>query len=99
MLTFDKVLAVFADYFQQDPLYEVVLTSHGYTLMAWEPCRSDWYSAEFTETPDILLNKLIDVYAEFLEDHITASERELTASESAEIEAKCKLLRERCRTK
>ena len=40
MLTFEKVLAVFADYLQQDPLYEVILTSHGYTLMAWEPERN-----------------------------------------------------------
>ena len=35
MLTFEKVLEVFGDYLQQDPLYEVVTTSHGYTLMAW----------------------------------------------------------------
>ena len=43
MLTFEKVLNVFSDYLQQAPLYEVVLTSHGYTLMAWEPERNEWY--------------------------------------------------------
>lgn len=26
----------------QDPLYEVVSTSHGYTLLAWEPHRKQW---------------------------------------------------------
>ena len=35
------------------PLYEVVQTSHGYTLMAWEPHRNDWYSAEIQKTPAI----------------------------------------------
>ena len=46
MLTFGKVLKVFQAYLDDDPLYEVVQTSHGYTLMAWEPHRNDWYSAE-----------------------------------------------------
>ena len=99
MLTFEKVLEVFGDHLQRDPLYEVVQTSHGYTLLAWEPGRNEWYNAELMATPNILLNKLIDVYAEFLEDQITASERDLTPPETAEIKAKCKLLREQCRTK
>ncbi len=47
MLTFEKVLKVFQAYLDDDPLYEVVQTSHGYTLMAWEPHRNDWYSAEY----------------------------------------------------
>ena len=42
MLTFEKVLEVFADYLKQDRLYEVVITSHGYTLMAWESERSQF---------------------------------------------------------
>ena len=50
MLTFEKVLKVFQAYLDDDPLYEVVQTSHGYTLMAWEPHRNDWYSAE-TQDP------------------------------------------------
>ena len=37
MLTFEKILKVFQAYLDDDPLYEVVQTSHGYTLMAWEP--------------------------------------------------------------
>ena len=43
MLTFEKVLEVFQAYLDDDPLYEVVQTSHGYTLMAWEPHRNEWY--------------------------------------------------------
>lgn len=50
MLTFEKVLKVFQAYLDDDPLYEVVQTSHGYTLMAWEPHRNDWYSADIQKT-------------------------------------------------
>ena len=56
MLTFEKVLEVFQAYLDDDPLYEVVQTSHGYTLMAWEPHRNDWYSAEIQKTPEDLRN-------------------------------------------
>lgn len=45
MLMYEKVLDVFGEYLQQDPLYEIVSTSHGYTLLAWEPNRKEWYSA------------------------------------------------------
>lgn len=96
MLTFEKVLAVFADYLQNDPLYEVILTSHGYTLMAWEPRRNQWYTAEIMETPEILLDTLLCKYAEYLEEQLTDSERELTAEEQAEIDAKCITLKTEC---
>ena len=59
MLTFEKVLKVFQAYLDDDPLYEVVQTSHGYTLMAWEPHRNDWYSAEIQKTPEDLRNALL----------------------------------------
>ena len=66
MLTFEKVLKVFQAYLDDDPLYEVVQTSHGYTLMAWEPHRNDWYSADIQKTPDDLRNALLGTYANFL---------------------------------
>ena len=96
MLTFEKVLAVFTDYLQQDPLYEVILTSHGYTLMAWEPERNQWYSAEFMATPENLMNSLLDVYASFREDQITGNDRDLTRQEEAELKRECAQLRNKC---
>ena len=96
MLTFEKVLTVFGDYLQQDPLYEVVFTKHGYALMAWEPARSTWYSAEHMATPEVLLDSLLDAYASFMEDQITDNERDLTEQETAEIKRQCDLLRARC---
>lgn len=96
MLTFEKVLEVFKDYLQQDPLYEVISTSHGYTLMAWEPERSQWYSAELMATPENLMDNLLDTYANFREDQITGNDRDLTRQEQTELNAECVLLREKC---
>lgn len=96
MLSFERVLEVFQDYLQKDPLYEVVLTSHGYALLAWEPCQNDWYRIKHMATPKVLLDSLMDTYANYLEDQITENRRELTAEEAKEIQAKCRLLYERC---
>ena len=82
MLTFEKVLKVFQAYLDDDPLYAVVQTSHGYTLMAWEPHRNDWYSADIQKTPDDLRNALLGTYANFLEDKITGNDRDLTVTET-----------------
>ena len=37
MLSFEVILKTYGVILLQDPLYEVVSTSHGYTLLAWEP--------------------------------------------------------------
>ena len=97
MLTFEKVLKVFQAYLDDDPLYEVVQTSHGYTLMAWEPHRNDWYSAEIQKTPEDLQNALLGTYANFLEDKITGNDRDLTVTETREIQQRCRELLEKCR--
>lgn len=85
MLTFEKVLEVFQAYLDDDPLYEVVQTSHGYTLMAWEPHRNDWYSAEIQKTPEDLRNALLDTYANFLEDKITGNDCDRNRRNPAEV--------------
>ena len=97
MLTFEKILQVFDDILKQDPLYEVVQTSHGYTLLAWQPSRNQWYSAELLETPETMLNALLNAYSDYLEDKITQGERDdLTQQEQEEVEAQCRQLREKC---
>ena len=72
-------------------------TSHGYTLMAWEPHRNDWYSAEIQKTPEDLRNALLGTYANFLEDKITGNDRDLTVTETGEIQQRCRELLEKCR--
>ena len=59
MPTFTRILNVFEDILREDPLYEVVSTSHGYTLLAWDEHRHQWYNAELMETPDAMLEALL----------------------------------------
>ena len=70
MLTFERVLNAFEDILQQDPLYEVVSTSHGYTLLAWDEHRNQWYSAELLETPEAMLDALLGVHSSYLESEL-----------------------------
>ena len=97
MLTFDKILQVFGDTLREDPLYEVVPTSHGYTLLAWDAHRSQWYSAELLETPEAMLDALLGVHSSYLESELLGDERnDLTEQEEEEIETRCKQLRAEC---
>ena len=97
MLTFEKILQVFEDILRQDPLYEVVSTSHGYTLLAWDEHRHQWYSAELLETPETMLDSLLGNYSSNLELQFTGGERDdLTGQEEEEIEAQCQRLRNAC---
>ena len=97
MLSFEKILQVFEDILRQDPLYEVVSTSHGYTLLGWDSYRNQWYSAELLETPEDMLDALLSNYSSNLELQFTGGERDdLTEREEEEIEARCLQLREKC---
>ena len=97
MLTFERVLNVFEDILREDPLYEIVLTSHGYTLLAWDAHRNQWYSAELLETPEDMLDALLSVYSSNLELQFTGGERDdLTEQEEEEIETRCQRLRQKC---
>ena len=97
MLTFERVLNAFEDILQQDPLYEVVSTSHGYTLLAWDAHRNQWYSAELLVTPEDMLDALLGVYSSFLESELLGNERDdLTEQEEEEIETRCQRLRVKC---
>ena len=39
MLTFEKVLKEFEFYLSQDDMFEVVMTSRGYTVLGWDERR------------------------------------------------------------
>ena len=94
MLTFERVLNAFEDILQQDPLYEVVSTSHGYTLLAWDEHRNQWYSAELLETPEAMLDALLGVHSSYLESELLGDD--LTEQEEEVIEARCRRLRGIC---
>ena len=97
MLTFERVLNVFEDILREDPLYEIVFTSHGYTLLAWDAHRNQWYSAELLVTPEDMLDALLGNYSSNLELQFTGGERDdLTEQEEKEIDARCQRLRVKC---
>ena len=60
MLTYEKVLEIFADYLGEDECAEVVSTRHGHALMMWEPAVHGWEEVTPCETPDELFNALLE---------------------------------------
>ncbi len=50
------------------------------------------YSAEIQKTPEDLRNALLGTYANFLEDKITGNDRDLTVTETGEIQQRCREL-------
>ena len=88
MLTHEKVLKVFGPYLDADPDYEVVKTSRGYTLLAWNNRREEWFSAEFCKTPESLRDALLDAYVNYLEYVVTDEDRDPTEQEMREIQKK-----------
>jgi len=51
MLTFEKVLDVFQSFLSKD-VYEIVSTSHGYTILEWDSRAQEWISVKLCATPD-----------------------------------------------
>ena len=91
-----RLIGQFDDILRQDPLYEIVSTSHGYTLLGWEPNREGWYSVLLLDTPEVMLDALIDAYSSYVEEQITNGERDLNEQEIQELDARCQELREKC---
>ena len=96
MLTHEKVLKVFGPYLDADPDYEVVKTSRGYTLLAWNNRREEWFSAEFCKTPESLRDALLDAYVNYLEYVVTDEGRDPTEQEMREIQKKRQAMYEEC---
>ena len=96
MLTHEKVLKVFGPYLDADPDYEVVKTSRGYTLLAWNNRREEWFSAEFCKSPEDLRDALLDAYVNYLEYVVTDEDRDPTEQEMREIQKKRQAMYEEC---
>lgn len=98
MLSYEKVLETFKEYLDSEDMYEIITTSHGYTLMGWNAPRKEWHTAKYLETPGIMLEALLETYADYLADELTESDRDITPEEQAEISAKCQHLRTLCQS-
>ena len=62
MLTFEKVMEVFQDYLAEDTRYEIVMTSHGYTVLEWDSSANTWAGEELCATPEIMRDVLLDCF-------------------------------------
>ena len=96
MMTFEKVLEVFADYLHQDADCEVIQTRHGYTLLIWDNAAHEWDTCEHCPTPEALRDRLTEAYDDFAELRFTGGERELTGEERAQRDAECDRFNELC---
>lgn len=102
MLTFEKVLEVFADYLEQDADYEVILTKHGYTVMGFDNRGKDWRDVQFCQTPEEMRDALLCACENYLEYTTTLDRQnqlgkeDLTEQETLGIQEKLDALRERC---
>ena len=67
MLTFEKVIEVFKDYLTEDTRYEIVMTSHGYTVLEWDSRANTWAGEELCATPEIMRDVLLDCFTGYLE--------------------------------
>ena len=67
MLTFEKVMEVFKDYLTEDTRYEIVMTSHGYTVLEWDSRANTWAGEELCATPEIMRDVLLDDFTGYME--------------------------------
>lgn len=87
MLTFENVLSAFNDYLTEDAMFEVLMTSRGYTMMEWDEKAQDWDSAKICPTPEDLKNYLVNAYSGYLAYKITLGHRSVTDDEQQRIKA------------
>ncbi len=50
MLTFEKVLAAFKDYLEEDDRYTILMTPRGYTIMEWDASQQNLAGAEMVSS-------------------------------------------------
>ena len=84
MLTFEKVLDVFQP-FLAEGVYEIVSTSHGYTILEWDSYCQEWISVKLCATPEDMAETLLDDLTGYLEYKATLGRRDLTYEDMAQI--------------
>ena len=97
MLTFEKVMAVFKDYLAEDMRYEIVMTSHGYTVLEWDSVANTWAGEELCTTPEIMRDVLLDNFTGYLEYKAIIESGEITETEQARITEQRQTLLEKLR--
>ena len=96
MLTFEKVLDVFQP-FLAEGVYEIVSTSHGYTILEWDSRCQEWISVKLCSTPDDMAETLLEHLSNYLEYKATLGRRELTEDDLAQVAAQRKIIEKELR--
>lgn len=95
MLTFEKVVEVFKDYLTEDIRYEIVMTSHGYTVLEWDSRANTWAGEELCATPEIMRDVLLDCFTGYLEYKAITTNGEISEAEQVGITAQRQVLLEK----
>ena len=95
MLTFEKVMEVFKDYLTEDTRYEIVMTSHGYTVLEWDSRANIWAGEELCATPEIMRDVLLDCFTGYLEYKAITTNGEISEAEQVGITAQRQVLLEK----
>ena len=86
MLTFEKILAGFKSYLDEDTRYEVLTASGGYVILEWGSTNKTLESATFCPTPEVMKEALLNALEGYLEYKITLCNRNLTDEERQNIQ-------------
>ena len=95
MLTYEKVMEVFKDYLTEDTRYEIVITSHGYTVLEWDSRANTWAGEELCATPEIMRDMLLDCFTGYLEYKAIIANGGIAKAEQEQIAAQRQVLLEK----
>ena len=95
VLIFEKVMEVFKDYLTEDTRYEIVMTSHGYTVLEWDSRANVWAGEELCATPEIMRDVLLDCFTGYLEYKAITTNGEISEAEQVGITAQRQVLLEK----
>lgn len=96
MLSYERILSVFADYLAADTGVEVVQTRHGYAFLTWDAMCRDWESVESCPTPEALLDRLTSSVEMYEQSRLLNGMREPTDAECAVFAEAAEAYRRRC---
>ena len=87
MLTFKKVLKVFEQFLFENGIYEIVQTSHGYTVLEWDSRAKERIGVQLCSTPEEMAEILLDDLTGYLEYKATLGRRDLSRTDMAQVSA------------
>ncbi len=87
MLTYERIFDVFKQFLEENGIYEIVQTSHGYTILEWDARGKEWIGATLCSTPEEMAETLLDDLTGYLEYKATLGRRELTHDDISQVNA------------